>query len=233
MLSVSNVIKQYGKVTACDRVTFDMEPGNVTVLLGPNGSGKSTIMKSITGFLRYNGAITVDGFSNKSVEAKRLLGYVPEMPALYPNLTVGDHMEFIARVYKLQDYQAYSAQLLERFEMTDKVKKFGDELSKGMQQKLSICLGLLPRPKYLLFDEPMVGLDPHAIKELKTMMQEMRDAGCAILVSTHMIDSVDMLWDRTVIMQKGQVRANVTRREVEEGAHSLEDLFFEITEGTR
>ena len=102
-----------------------------------------------------------------------------------------------------------------------------------MQQKLSICLGLLPRPKYLLFDEPMVGLDPHAIKELKTMMQEMRDAGCAILVSTHMIDSVDMLWDRTVIMQKGQVRANVTRREVEEGAHSLEDLFFEITEGTR
>ena len=161
------------------------------------------------------------------------MGYVPEMPALYPNLTVGEHMEFIARVYKLQDYQAYSAQLLERFEMTDKVKKFGDELSKGMQQKLSICLGLLPRPKYLLFDEPMVGLDPHAIKELKTMMQEMRDAGCAILVSTHMIDSVDMLWDRTVIMQKGQVRANVTRREVEEGAHSLEDLFFEITEGTR
>ena len=233
MLNVSDVIKRYGKVTACDRVSFAMEPGQVIVLLGPNGSGKSTIIKSITGFLRYNGTITVDGLPNKSVEAKRLLGYVPEMPALYPNLTVGEHMEFIARVYKLQDYKAYADGLLQRFEMSDKVKKFGDELSKGMQQKLSICLGLLPRPKYLLFDEPMVGLDPHAIKELKMMMQEMRNDGCAVLVSTHMIDSVDMLWDRTVIMQGGQVRANVTRSEVESGDKSLEDLFFEITEGTR
>lgn len=233
MLNVSDVIKRYGKVTACDRVSFAMEPGQVTVLLGPNGSGKSTIIKSITGFLRYNGTITVDELPNKSVEAKRLLGYVPEMPALYPNLTVGEHMEFIARVYKLQDYKTYADGLLQRFEMSDKVKKFGDELSKGMQQKLSICLGLLPRPKYLLFDEPMVGLDPHAIKELKMMMQEMRNDGCAVLVSTHMIDSVDMLWDRTVIMQGGQVRANVTRSEVESGDKNLEDLFFEITEGTR
>ena len=233
MLCVRDVLKRYGKVTACDRVTFSMEPGQVTVLLGPNGSGKSTIIKSITGFLRYNGTITVDDLPNKSVEAKRLLGYVPEMPALYPNLTVGEHMEFIARVYKLQDYKGYADELLQRFEMSDKVKKFGDELSKGMQQKLSICLGLLPRPRYLLFDEPMVGLDPHAIKELKMMMQEMRKDGRGVLVSTHMIDSVDMLWDRTVIMQGGQVRANVTRSEVEGGDKSLEDLFFEITEGTR
>ncbi|MCI8611095.1 MAG: ABC transporter ATP-binding protein [Clostridiales bacterium] len=233
MLEVSDVIKRYGKVTACDRVSFTMEPGSVTVLLGPNGSGKSTIMKSITGFLRYNGTIMVDGQPNKSVEAKRLMGYVPEMPALYPNLTVGEHMEFMARVYRLEDYKTYADALLERFEMTDKVKKFGDELSKGMQQKLSLCLGLLPRPKYLLFDEPMVGLDPHAIKELKNIMQEMRDAGCAVLVSTHMIDSVDMLWDRTVIMQSGQVRANVTRSQVEAGDQSLEELFFAITEGVQ
>ncbi len=233
MLEVRDVIKRYGKVTACDRVSFTMEPGSVTVLLGPNGSGKSTIMKSITGFLRYNGTITVDDQPNKSVEAKRLMGYVPEMPALYPNLTVGEHMEFIARVYRLEDYKAYADALLERFEMTDKVKKFGDELSKGMQQKLSLCLGLLPRPQYLLFDEPMVGLDPHAIKELKSIMQEMRDMGRAVLVSTHMIDSVDMLWDRTVIMQSGQVRANVTRSQVEAGDQSLEELFFAITEGVQ
>ena len=233
MLEVRDVIKRYGKVTSCDRVSFTMEPGSVTVLLGPNGSGKSTIMKSITGFLRYNGTITVDDQPNKSVEAKRLMGYVPEMPALYPNLTVGEHMEFIARVYRLEDYKAYADALLERFEMTDKVKKFGDELSKGMQQKLSLCLGLLPRPQYLLFDEPMVGLDPHAIKELKSIMQEMRDMGRAVLVSTHMIDSVDMLWDRTVIMQSGQVRANVTRSQVEAGDQSLEELFFAITEGVQ
>lgn len=233
MLEVRDVIKRYGKVTACDRVSFTMEPGSVTVLLGPNGSGKSTIMKSITGFLRYNGTITVDDQPNKSVAAKRLMGYVPEMPALYPNLTVGEHMEFMARVYRLEDYKAYAGELLERFEMTDKVKKFGDELSKGMQQKLSLCLGLLPRPKYLLFDEPMVGLDPHAIKELKSIMQEMRDMGRAVLVSTHMIDSVDMLWDRTVIMQNGQVRANITRSQVEAGDQSLEELFFAITEGVK
>ena len=139
-------------------------------------------------------------------------------------------MEFIARVYRLEDYKAYADALLERFEMTDKVKKFGDELSKGMQQKLSLCLGLLPRPQYLLFDEPM---DPHAIKELKSIMQEMRDMGRAVLVSTHMIDSVDMLWDRTVIMQSGQVRANVTRSQVEAGDQSLEELFFAITEGVQ
>ena len=233
MLEVRDVIKRYGKVTACDRVSFTMEPGSVTVLLGPNGSGKSTIMKSITGFLRYNGTITVDDQPNKSVAAKRLMGYVPEMPALYPNLTVGEHMEFMARVYRLEDYKAYAGELLERFEMTDKVKKFGDELSNGMQQKLSLCLGLLPRPKYLLFDEPMVGLDPHAIKELKSIMQEMRDMGRAVLVSTHMIDSVDMLWDRTVIMQNGQVRANITRSQVEAGDQSLEELFFAITEGVK
>ena len=231
MLVVNDVTKRYGKVVACDRVSFAMEPGKITVLLGPNGSGKSTIIKSITGFLRYTGAITVEGHLNKTTEAKRLLGYIPEMPALYPNLTVWEHIEFLARVYKLQDWEPYAEALVDRFELTDKKKKFGDELSKGMQQKLSIVLGLLPRPKYILFDEPMVGLDPHAIKELKTIMHTLRDSGAAILVSTHMIDSVDMLWDTVVIMQQGQVRANVPRAAVDAGEQSLEDLFFAITEG--
>ena len=148
-------------------------------------------------------------------------------------LTVREHLEFIARAYKVENWEKKADALLERMELDYKKKKLGKELSKGMQQKLSICLGLLPQPRYLLFDEPMVGLDPHAIKELKMMMQEMRKDGRGVLVSTHMIDSVDMLWDRTVIMQGGQVRANVTRSEVEGGDKSLEDLFFEITEGTR
>ena len=100
-----------------------------------------------------------------------------------------------------------------------------------MQQKLNLCLGLLPMPKAILFDEPMIGLDPHAIKELKKIFEYLRDQGCIVLVSTHMIDSVDMLWDRTLIMQKGDLRADVTRKQVEESGRSLEDLFFEITEG--
>lgn len=156
------------------------------------------------GFLKYQGQIRVDDLYNKSVEAKRIMGYVPEIPSLYPNLTVDEHMEFIARAYKLKDYKEYKDELLKRFDLDDKRKKFGDELSKGMQQKLSICCGLLPKPKLVLFDEPMIGLNPHAIKEL---------------------------WDTTYIMQKGKVAAVVERKRIGETGKTLEDIFFEITEG--
>ena len=231
MLLVQNVTKQYGKTIACNDLSFHLEPGCMTVLLGPNGAGKSTIMKSIIGFLKYSGNITVGGYNNKSVDARRILGYVPELPSLYPNLTVAEHMEFLARAYKMQNYRERIDMLLERFELSDKRKKFGDELSKGMQQKLNLCLGLLPDPKMLLLDEPMIGLDPHAIKELKNIIEEMRNSGKTLLVSTHIIDSVDMLWDRTIIMQNGSIKANVTKAELDTSGKTLEDLFFEVTEG--
>lgn len=231
MLEVKNVTKRYGKNLACDDVSFTLEPGTLTVLLGPNGAGKSTIIKSIIGFLKFEGTITVDGVNNKTTEARKYLGYIPELPSLYPNLTVIEHMEFIARAYKLTDYKDRIETLLTRFELNDKRKKFGDELSKGMQQKLNLCLGLLPDPDIILLDEPMLGLDPHAIKELKNYIEEMRQAGKTMLISTHIIDSVDMLWDRTLIMQGGKIKANVTRDEIEGSGKSLEDLFFEVTEG--
>lgn len=231
MLNVSHVTKKYAKVTACNDVSFHLDPGSVTVLLGPNGAGKSTIMKSIIGFLRYDGEITVGGFPNKTTDARRLLGYIPEMPSLYPNLTVSEHMEFLARAYRLTDYKQRVDELFDRFELNDKRKKFGDELSKGMQQKLNICLGLLSEPKMLLLDEPMIGLDPHAIKQLKSIIEQMRNDGKTLLVSTHIIDSVDMLWDRTIIMQDGQIRANLTREELEQDGRTLEQLFFDVTEG--
>ena len=220
----------YGKTGSCNDVTIKQPDGGITVLLGPNGAGKSTLIKSIIGFLRYGGTIAVDGKLNKTIEAKRILGYVPEMPSLYPNLTVSEHMEFVARAYRLTDYKEYAEQLLDRFELTDKKKKFGDELSKGMQQKLNICLGLLPKPRVILLDEPMIGLDPHAIKELKNVFMELREAGDTVFVSTHMIDSIDMLWDRTLIMQSGVLRADVTREELENSGQTLEELFFSITE---
>lgn len=231
MLTVSHVTKTYGKNLACNDICFHLEPGGITVLLGPNGAGKSTLLKSIIGFLRYRGEIRINGLLNKSVEAKKLVGYVPEIPSLYPNLTVSEHMEFLARAYRLTDYKAYAEELLTRFELDDKKKKFGDELSKGMQQKLNLCLGLLPRPQLLLMDEPMIGLDPHAIKELKKVMEEMRAEGRTVLLSTHMIDSVDMLWDRTLIMQGGELRADVTKAQLDANGERLEELFFAITEG--
>ncbi len=233
MLNVNNVTKKYGKVIANENISLRIADGQIAVLLGPNGAGKSTIIKSIIGFLKYQGNVTVDGLLNKSIEAKRIMGYIPEIPSLYPNLTVDEHMEFVARAYKLENYKEYKEELLRRFELDDKKKKFGDELSKGMQQKLSICCGLLPKPKLILFDEPMIGLDPHAIKELKTMLLELKQQGASILVSTHMIDSIEELWDTTYIMVKGRVAAVVERDKLGEGDKSLEDIFFEITEGGR
>ena len=231
MLQVTNLTKKYGKVLACDDLTFALPDQSITILLGPNGAGKSTLFKSIIGFLRVKGSVMIDGVYHKELAAKRLCGYVPEIPSLYPNLTVWEHMEFIARAYRLKNWREWGEELFTRFELQDKRKKFGDELSKGMQQKLNICLGLLPEPKVLLLDEPMIGLDPHAIKELKMMIEQMRNDGKTLLVSTHIIDSVDMLWDRTIIMQDGCIRANITREELSQDGRTLEQLFFDVTEG--
>ena len=191
MLTVLNVTKNYHKVVANKDINFVIEDGQIGILLGPNGAGKSTLIKCIMGFLKYQGQIEVDGLNNKSIEAKKIMGYVPEIPSLYPNLTVEEHLEFIARAYRLKDYEAYKEELLARYELDDKKDKFGDELSKGMQQKLSICCGLLPKPKLILFDEPMIGLDPHAIKELKKQLLELKEQGCTVLLRTHMMDSIE------------------------------------------
>lgn len=233
MLSVQGVTKKYGKLIANQNVSFDINSGQISILLGPNGAGKSTIIKCIAGLLKFNGNIYICGHPNKSLQAKRDLGYIPEVPALYDMLTVWEHMEFIARAYSLENWKTSAEHLLERFELEDKKKKLGNELSKGMQQKLSICCGLLPNPKLILFDEPMVGLDPHAIKELKNLIIEKRQEGNAILISTHMLDSVAEFWDNANIMIEGQFAASRTRKEVEGSGEDLEALFFHITEGKK
>lgn len=233
MLEVRNVTKRYKKVLANDDVSFTLEDGCVGILLGPNGAGKSTIFKSIAGLLRYQGEIYIGGHLNKTKEARQIFGFVPELPAMYPNLTVGEHMEFIARAYRLEDYVQYKQELFARFELADKENKFGDELSKGMQQKLSICCALLTKPKMIILDEPLVGLDPHAIKELKKLFGELKAGGTTVLISTHMIDSVDMIWDKAFIMEKGKILLTVTRDEIEAQDKTLEEVFFEATEGER
>lgn len=231
MLEVHNLTKRYGKLTANDDLNFEVEDGEIAVLCGPNGAGKSTAIKCISGLLRFQGNILFDGKPNKSLEAKRSFGYIPELPAPIETLTVEEHMEFIARAYRVENWKMRSDELLTRMEMDDKRSKLGKELSKGMQQKLSICCALLPQPKTILLDEPLVGLDPHAIKELKAMLLELRDAGCSILLSTHMLDSVRDFWDKVLIMMGGHIAAVRTRAEVEQSGEDLEQLFFSITEG--
>lgn len=233
MITITNLTKRYGTFLANDGVNLEVKPGEVSILLGPNGAGKSTLIKCIAGLLKHQGEILICGQKNKSTLAKQFLGYIPEMPALYDMLTIWEHMEFIGRAYNLKDWQLKANQLFERFELEDKKNKLGSELSKGMQQKVSLCCGLLPSPKVLLFDEPLVGLDPHAIKELKSLVVEYRNHGTAILLSTHMLDSVAEFWDSTNIMMNGKIVAYRTRGDMEASGENLEELFFSITEKSK
>lgn len=230
MLQINYLTKEYGKVLANDNISFTVNDGEIAVLAGPNGAGKSTVIKCISGLLRFKGQIFIDGHPNKTVEAKRVFGYIPEIPAPFDVLTVEEHMEFVARAYSLSNYKERIESLLKRMELWDKKDKLGKELSKGMQQKLSVCCALLPQPKVLLFDEPFVGLDPHAIKELKNIFIELKQAGSSVLVSTHMLDSVEEFWDRCLILMNGRVVAERTRADIERNGEDLEDLFFKITE---
>ena len=229
MLIVDHVTKKYGKTVANKDISFTVAGGQIAILLGPNGAGKSTIIKSIAGLLRFSGTITIDGHSNKTIEAKEKLGYIPEMPALYDLLTVGEHLEFIRRSYKIDD-DGYGQKLLARFDLWDKKDKLGKELSKGMLQKLSICCALVHRPDVIIFDEPMVGLDPHAIKELKNVFKELKAEGAAVLISTHMIDSVEDYWDIAHIMTDGSFAATKRNTAEDLRSQSLEELFFLVTE---
>ena len=230
LLSIEHVTKRYGKTIANNDINFSVEAGQTAVLLGPNGAGKSTIIKCIAGLLRFKGDIRICGEPNKTTEAKRRLGYIPEMPAVFDLLTVSEHLEFVRRGWRMED-DGYGDELLERLELADKRDKLGRELSKGMNQKLSIACALVHKPEVAIFDEPLVGLDPHAIKELKEIFRELRADGRAVLISTHMIDSVEDYWDVAHIMMNGAFAATKHNGLETAENQSLEELFFEITEG--
>ena len=235
MLVVNNLIKQYGKQNAVDDISFELQGGEVVGLLGPNGAGKSTTIKCIVGLLRKtSGEITIGGFDHLSVEAKRFFSYIPETPYVYDLLTVQEHMQFIAQAYGVKEWKNKANELLEMFELDDKRDKLGRDLSKGMRQKVSICCALLPDPQLLFFDEPMIGLDPKAIKNTKKIFKELKEAGKTILVSTHMIDSVESIADRIMILKDGKILgndtiANLKQKFVQDQGTTLEDLFLELT----
>jgi ABC-2 type transport system ATP-binding protein len=230
MLKVENLTKKYEKTKAVDDISFEVNDGEIAVLLGPNGAGKSTTIKSIAGLLKYNGDITINNMNNKTIEAKRIFGYVPEAPAVYDMLTVYEHIKFIASAYKLKNYEDKAKELLTTFDLWDKKDKLGGSLSKGMQQKISICCSLLLNPKVILFDEPMIGLDPKAIKELKSYFIKLKEMNCSILISTHIIDSIDEVWDKALIMKAGKIVLSRTREEITFNNESLEKIFFDVTE---
>ncbi len=228
MLEIKGLTKVYGKYKAADEVSFTVQNGEIGILLGPNGAGKSTVIKSIAGLLRYQGNIYIKGKDARSMEAKKVFAYVPEIPAMYEALTVREHIDFIVHAYHLQVSEEEIKELLERFELWDKQDKLGNELSKGMMQKVSICCALIIHPDVIMLDEPMVGLDPAAIKQLKQVIMELKAAGVTVLISTHMLEMVKELWDIMFVMDKGHIIASYQKSEVKE--EDLEDLFFHVTE---
>ena len=229
MLEVIGLSKKYGKTLAVDDVGFTVPDGRVGILLGPNGAGKSTVIKSIAGLLRYKGTVRIQGLDSRTVEAKRCFAYVPELPYMYEALTIREHIEFITREYGITVPEEEIQRLFETFELDDKQDKLGNELSKGMMQKVSICCALVIKPKVILLDEPMVGLDPAAIKELKQVIMRLRDEGCTVLISTHMLEMVKELWDVTFVMDKGRILGTYPRESVAD--EDLEELFFKVTGG--
>ncbi len=231
MLQILNLSKSYRKTLAVDDVSFTVPDGQVGILMGPNGAGKSTIIKSIAGLLRYDGAISIQGIPSRELAAKRVFGYVPEIPALFDALTVREHIEYIRRAYQSDVTEEEVEAILRRFELYDKQDKLGNELSKGMMQKVSICCALAVKPRVILLDEPMVGLDPQAIKELKEVVLELRDQGVTVLLSTHMLEMVNELWDVVFIMDQGHILATYTRQEA--GDQDLDAIFFGTTDRER
>ncbi|MGI5839775.1 MAG: ABC transporter ATP-binding protein [bacterium] len=235
MLKVVNLTKKYGRVVAVDDISFTLNQGDIVGLLGPNGAGKSTTLKTVAGLLRKTaGCITIANYPNTSREAKERFAYVPEAPELYDMLTVWEHLQFIGYAYDVGDFAGKAERLLERYEMWDKKDKLAKELSKGMKQKVSICCGLLPEPDLYLFDEPMIGLDPRAIRETKLIFRELSEQGKTVLVSTHLLDSIENLCRRVLVMKEGKIIVDMAMEEMKSklGSNesiSLEDLFLEVT----
>lgn len=237
MLTLTNVHKRFRGVHATNGLSFDVRGGEIVGLLGPNGAGKTTSLRCICGILRQDeGSIRVGGFDvvDQEVDAKRLMAYIPEIPNPYEILTVHEHIKFVAMCYgALPTFDARVGELLARFELKEKEHELVATLSKGMKQKLAIACAFIHDARVFLCDEPMVGLDPKGQHELKTELLRLRSEGCAVLVSTHLLDTAEKLCDRVVIMQRGRKLAEGTLKELQTQARmddsSLMDLFLHLT----
>lgn len=226
MLKVENVTKRYNKVIANDDVSFTLKDNQITILLGENGAGKSTIIKAITGFLNYEGKITLDNKDCKDLEVKRMVAFVPEVPELYNELTVWQQIQFVAYAYGVRDFEEKAKEYLNLFRISDKKDELCGSLSKGMKQKVSVIAALVLNPRLLILDEPMIGLDPEAIRDLKNLLESLKSS-CMILLSTHLIESVTTIWDQVLIMNKGKLVFNSTKEEVHSSSQNLEEIYFE------
>ncbi len=238
MLEIKNLTKRFKKVIAVDNMSFSAADGEILALLGPNGAGKTTILRSISGIIQPNsGEIVINGYNLSANEqrAKQNLAFVPETPNLFDMLTVSEHIRFMAQAYNtMDDFDKRSQDLLEKFDLVEKKDELVLTLSKGMKQKLAVICAFIHNARVLLFDEPLIGIDPKGARSLKDMIIEARDNGCTIIVSTHMLDTAEHLCDRMLIIDKGVKVAEGSLQEIHNRLQmgsdaSLEDMFLKLT----
>jgi ABC-2 type transport system ATP-binding protein len=232
--------KTYGQTVAVTGLSFAVAPGEILGLVGPNGAGKTTTLRALAGILTpTRGRLLIAGHdvATDPVAAKSALAYVPDDPRLFDQLTVWEHLLFIAGVYRLQDWKPRAEELLRLFELVPKRNALAGELSRGMRQKVAICCGYLHLPRAILLDEPLTGLDPRGIRTMKDTIQRHAADGAAVMVSSHLLSLVEDLCTGVLIMHRGRqlLRGPIAelRRQLDEGGRreTLEDLFFRLTEG--
>jgi ABC-2 type transport system ATP-binding protein len=238
---VEDYHKHYGDTVAVAGITFSVAGGEILGLVGPNGAGKTTTMRALAGILvPTRGRLTIDGhdLGREPVAAKAALAYVPDDPRLFDQLTVWEHFRFIAGAYRLDDsWRARADELLTRFELTEKRDALASDLSRGMRQKVAIGCGYLHRPRAILLDEPLTGLDPRGIRTMKDTIREHAAGGAAVMVSSHLLSLVEDLCTTLLVLRRGQMVWHgplaELRREAEADGRkeTLEDVFFRLTEG--
>jgi ABC-2 type transport system ATP-binding protein len=233
-LAVRGLAKTYGGTAAVRGIDFAVRAGEVLGLVGPNGAGKTTTLRTVAGVLPIQtGQVTVAGFDlqRQEREAKRRLAWVPDDPQPFDALTVEEHLEFVAALYGVRDFRPRAAELVERFELTEKRRALGGELSRGMRQKLAFCCAWLPRPELVLLDEPLSGLDPRGIRSAKAAIRDLAAEGSAVVLSSHLLDLVEELSTRLLVLDRGTVAFAGTlaeARALPSGARGgrLEEIFF-------
>lgn len=220
-LEQKNVIKD---------INFSVSEGEIVGLIGQNGAGKTTTFKTILGILKEHQSEIV--FKGK----KQLYAYIPEQPIYYDELTLWEHLEIVASLFEM-DREAFNAKsnyLLDLFRMQKEKHFLPNSFSKGMQQKLMLILAFLVEPDIYIVDEPFIGLDPKAIKDFLELLNEEKEKGKSVLISTHVLDTAEKICDRFLIIEGGQLMADGTIEEIKTSynlqSNSLLDCFYEILE---
>jgi ABC-2 type transport system ATP-binding protein len=235
-LETRELSRRYGELTAVDRLSLEVRPGEIVGFLGPNGAGKTTTLRMCAGLLKPDaGEIAIAGASlaREPLAARAKLGYVPDQPFLYERLNAREFLEFVAALYRVPERLARerAESLIDRFELEDAAHDLIETYSLGMRQKVSVAAAVLHDPPLLMLDEPLVGLDPQGARTLKDILREHAARGHGVLVSTHLLEVAERLCDRVVILRRGAKIAEGRFDELRGGrtGATLEDVFLELT----